>query len=164
MVRATNSLGNYGISVPIHILVAGEPDHIKVAPNSVELAPGVTQQFTAAIEDDLGQQVSGPAQFDWSVNGGGSIDSNGLFASGESSVGPIRVTAKARGMTGRATVTIITNLAGAGTGYVWYSLASAGNNSPRIPCPPINDQDEQASIALGPNGGNDVANAWEAAG
>jgi O-glycosyl hydrolase len=163
-VRATNSLGNYGVSSPVHLMVAGEPDHIDVTPDTVELVPGVTQQFTAAIEDDSGQRVPGATQFDWSVNGGGSIDTNGLFAAGQDLISPIRVNAKAYGMTGRATVTIITNLAGAGTGYVWSSLASSANNTPRILSPAINDQDEQASIPLGPNGGNDVANAWEAAG
>jgi len=62
-------------------VVPGALDHVTVTPTSVSLAPGATQQYTAAAFDASNNVIPG-ATFTWSVSGGGSINASGLLTAG----------------------------------------------------------------------------------
>jgi hypothetical protein len=76
------------------------------------------------------------------------------------------VTASVSNLTGIASIAVGTNLnlALAGTGYTWYGLSASTANSPRATAAGINDGDLNTDVPLLPGGGNDTANAYEAAG
>jgi hypothetical protein len=78
---------------------------IAVSPASATVtAGGGTQQFTAQELDQTGKPMATqPSSFNWSVNGGGSINGNGLFTAGASG-GTFTVTASADGKSGTASV------------------------------------------------------------
>jgi Tol biopolymer transport system component/PKD repeat protein len=60
-------------------------EQVIVTPNPMEIGMGMIQQFVAVGADQYGNRISG-LTFTWSVeNGGGTIDTKGLFTSGETS-------------------------------------------------------------------------------
>ncbi|MFC2019424.1 C1 family peptidase [Chloroflexota bacterium] len=62
----------------------GPLDHVSVSPNPAYVPAATDQQFTAIAYDALNNQIDG-LSFTWSViNGGGTIDQNGLFTAGGS--------------------------------------------------------------------------------
>ncbi|MFA5308096.1 MAG: trypsin-like peptidase domain-containing protein [Dehalococcoidales bacterium] len=64
------------------IVTAGALDEIYIAPDPADIGIGMTQQFVAVGADRYGNRISG-LDVDWSViNGGGAIDSSGLFTAG----------------------------------------------------------------------------------
>jgi len=128
------------------------------------MGPGKTQQFTATATDALGSPVEVQPMFTWSVNGGGTISSNGLLTAANGTGGPFTLQASASNIWGLAQFTLTTNLARGGTGYTWYSLSSALANTPRATEPDMNDGDLGTDIRLLPGGGEDSANAYEAGG
>lgn len=79
---------------------------ITVAPATVTLAPGITQQFTATAHYSDGSTPDIP--MDWSATGG-AIDAAGLYTAGTTD-GPWQVSATATGtsVTGTAGITIAT--------------------------------------------------------
>ena len=65
---------------------------IDMTPINANVRPGSTLQFSATAMDQIGGQLSPqPASFAWSVSGGGTISSSGLFTAGSSSGGPYTV-------------------------------------------------------------------------
>jgi len=80
-------------------------DHIVVTPSSVTLAVGQQQQFTAQGYDMDGDQIPN-LSFTWTVvNGGGTIDANGLFTAGTlQGVFQNTVVASSGGISGSASV------------------------------------------------------------
>ncbi len=78
---------------------------ITVSPASASVAAGGTQQFTATGYDQNGSLMSPQPTFTWSVSGGGSISSSGLFTAG-STAGTFTVTASSGGVSGTASVTV----------------------------------------------------------
>ena len=160
--RATNSLGNTRVSLPVHVTVLGPLTQICVTPLSAAVAPYATQQFTAVAGDALGNPFNPQPPIAWSVNGGGTIDANGLFTSDASMAGPLVVRAASGGVSGAASVNV--NLAASGTGWIWQDLTRSTDNTPRLLAPGINDGDLVTDVLLTGNGGTDFAKAYEAAG
>ena len=66
---------------------------IVVSPASAALNESQTQQFSATGLDQGGNPLITQPSFSWSVNGGGSIDSAGLFTAGAAVGGPFTVIA-----------------------------------------------------------------------
>ena len=163
---ATNSLGNSGVSPVVRVTVVGPVAQISVSPANATVAPYATRQFTATALDALGAALLPQPPFSWSVGGGGSINSSGLFTAGGSVGGPFALAASAGGIAGIASVSVATNLnlAPAGVGYTWYSLTAPTDNSPRAAAPGINDGNLATDVRLLPGNGTDVTNAYEAAG
>lgn len=163
---ATNSLGNYAVSSPVKISVTGPPALISVSPTNGLVVPYGIIEFTATVSDSLGTILNPPPPVSWSVNGGGAIDYDGTFVAGANIGGPYTVTASIGNLAAAANLTISSNvnLAFAGVGYNWYSLSSSNDNSPVVFEDAINDGDLVTSVGLGPNGNEDIFNAYEAAG
>jgi len=78
---------------------------ISVSPASTSVQAGGTLQFSATGRDQDGNLLSPQPTFTWSVSGGGSIGSTGLF-SATTAGGPFTVTASSGGKTGTASVTV----------------------------------------------------------
>jgi hypothetical protein len=66
-------------------------------------------------------------------------------------------------ITGSATVTTSTNVAASGTAYRWFGVSSSTANTNKTAAPGLNDNNLSADVTL-TGGGDDVANAYEAAG
>ena len=79
---------------------------ITVSPASASVQTGGTQQFTATGFDQFGQPMSPQPTFTWSVSGGGTISSSGLFTAGSTAGGPFTVTAASGTVSGTASVTV----------------------------------------------------------
>ncbi len=79
---------------------------IVVTPASATVNTSASQQFSAAARDQFGTALTTQPSFAWSVNGGGSIGSSGLFVAGASAGGPYTVTAASGGTSGTASVTV----------------------------------------------------------
>jgi uncharacterized repeat protein (TIGR02543 family) len=79
---------------------------VVVAPTSVTVDVSATRQFTATARDQFGANLSAQPTFDWTVSGGGSISSAGLFTAGSTAGGPFTVAATSGGISGSASVTV----------------------------------------------------------
>jgi len=88
-------------------LVPGPLDHVVVSPAGADLHPYDTQQFTAQGFDQYDNEIADPG-LSWAVvNGGGTIDANGLFTAGTTiAVFPDTVAAGDGTITGTASVTV----------------------------------------------------------
>ena len=163
---ATNSVGNFAVSPVVHITVIGPTAQISITPANVVVAPYGTQQFTAAAVDALGTAINPPPAFAWSVSGGGTIDLDGLFTAGGRVGGPFSITARDNGVAGAASISVAANLnlAPAGLGYAWCSLAASTDNLPQAAAPGLNDGDLSTDVPLTPGGTDDLPDAYEAAG
>ena len=78
---------------------------ISVSPASASVQTGATQQFSATGRDQFGNPLNPQPTVTWSVSGGGSISSGGLF-SATNPGGPFTVTAASGGVSGTASVTV----------------------------------------------------------
>jgi hypothetical protein len=97
----------------VNVTVSAGPGAILVAPYEAQVAGGQTVGFRADAWDELGNRISvSPA---WSVSGGGTIDSTGLFT-GMTVGGPYSVTATSGGVSA--------------TGFVWVN--SSGTATPPV--------------------------------
>jgi hypothetical protein len=79
---------------------------IVVSPASSTVNPSATQQFSATGRDQFATGLTTQPGFSWSVSGGGTISSSGLFTAGTTAGGPYTVTAQNGGVTGTATITV----------------------------------------------------------
>jgi hypothetical protein len=79
---------------------------ITVSPASASVQTGGTQQFTATGFDQFGNPMSPQPAFAWSVSGGGTINTSGLFTAGSTAGGPFTVTATSGSVSGTASVTV----------------------------------------------------------
>jgi hypothetical protein len=100
---------------------------VAVSPASATVAPGGTQPFTAIASDQFGVALSSQPTFGWTVSGGGTISSGGLFTAGSSAGGPFTVTATGAGKSGTASVTVSS---GSGGGFAVQVNAGGGAVAP----------------------------------
>src|SRR5207249_10561614 len=99
--------GNLTISSSVNVTVNQTLTGISVAPSTATVVVGATPSFTAIALDQFAMALSSQPVFTWSVSGGGSISSAGLFTAGSTPGGPFTVTASSGGINGNATVTVI---------------------------------------------------------
>ena len=92
---------------------------ITVSPGSASVQQGKQQLFSATAYDQYGSPMSPQPAFSWSVSGGGTISSAGVFSAGLTSGGPFTVTASSGGVNGTASVTVTA------TGVADFSLATS---------------------------------------
>jgi hypothetical protein len=78
---------------------------VVVAPATASVAAGSTQTFTATGRDQFGANLVSQPAFTWSVTGGGTISSAGVF-SATTAGGPFTVTATSASRSGTASVTV----------------------------------------------------------
>jgi hypothetical protein len=92
----------------VSVTVSSQPTltSISVLPASANVVTNSTQQFTATARDQFGNLLSPQPSFGWSVSGGGTINSTGLFTAGGTAGGPYTVTASSGGVSGTASVTV----------------------------------------------------------
>jgi hypothetical protein len=79
---------------------------ITVSPASASVTTGGTQQFSATGLDQFGSPVSPQPTFTWTVSGGGTISTAGLFTAGSTAGGPFMVTATSGSVSGTASVSV----------------------------------------------------------
>ncbi len=79
---------------------------VTVTPSSANVIAGGTQTYTATGYDQFGTVLASQPTFTWSVSGGGTINSAGLFTAGTTAGGPFTVTASSGGKSGTASVTV----------------------------------------------------------
>jgi len=87
------------------VTVSQTPAGVAVSPANATVAPNATQQFIATAVDQFGFALATQPAFSWTVSGGGTIDTNGLFTASAVTGGPFAVTATA-GASGSASVTV----------------------------------------------------------
>jgi hypothetical protein len=145
--------------------VVGPLARINLMPANATVAPYGSQRFTAVAADARGAALVPQPSFTWSA-AGGTIDANGLFTAGGKAGGPFAVTASSGGFTGTANISVASNLnlALAGVGYTWYTLAAATDNEPQASAPGLNDGDLVTDVPLVPTGAEDEEKVYEAAG
>src|SRR5205823_1444781 len=98
--------GNLTATSNVSVTVNATLTTISVSPASETVMIGGTQQFTATAADQFGVALTTQPSFNWTVTGGGSIGSTGLFAAGATTGGPFTVTASSGGINGTASVTV----------------------------------------------------------
>jgi hypothetical protein len=75
-----------------------------ITPGTAFILPGATQSFTTVVSDQFGKTMSGGET--WTVSGGGSITSAGVFTAGSVPGGPYTVTASIGATSATAQVTV----------------------------------------------------------
>jgi subtilisin family serine protease len=106
------------------VSVAPVVSALAVGPQGDEVPVDGQLVFSATAFDQFGQPVAtGPAQFAWSVSGGGSINSTGSFTAGAIPGGPFLVTAALAGRQAQAEVWVR-----ARTIYEWRQATGAGSD------------------------------------
>lgn len=63
-------------------ITPGPLEQVVIAPNPADIGIEMTQQFVAVAADQYGNRISGLA-FTWSVQNGGTVDTDGLFTAGD---------------------------------------------------------------------------------
>jgi hypothetical protein len=79
---------------------------ISMSPTSANVAVSTTRQFTATGKDQFGNAMSPQPTFTWTVSGGGTISSTGLFTAGATAGGPYTIKATSGTVSGSASVTV----------------------------------------------------------
>jgi uncharacterized protein (DUF362 family) len=79
---------------------------IVLSPTSATVKASATQQFTATARDQFATNLATQPTFTWTVSGGGTISTSGLYTAGTTAGGPYTVTAKSGTVSGTASVTV----------------------------------------------------------
>jgi len=98
--------GGLAVTSAVGVTVGQTLAAITVLPESVTLGLRDTLQFTATASDQFGRPLIMSPAFNWSVTGGGTISSAGLFTAPVAAA-MSSITVSASSVTGRATVTTI---------------------------------------------------------
>ena len=80
---------------------------IVISPASATIAPSTTQQFAATARDQFMTTLTTQPAFTWSLSGGGTISSSGLYTTGTTAGGPFNVSAQSGSVTGTASVSVV---------------------------------------------------------
>lgn len=99
--------GGLAATSTVAVTVQATPTTIAVSPVSVQVTAGGTQPFAAVAYDQFGLALASQPAFEWSADGGGTIDANGLFTAGVIAGGPHTVTAAALSLEGEAFVSVL---------------------------------------------------------
>ena len=135
---------------------------VSISPTSASITTGSTQQFTETVTGSSNTSVT------WSVTGGGSVSSSGLFTA-PSTAGSCTVKATSVADTTKSASAVVTvtasgsgtNIAPSGTGYIWTGGSSATSNSNKTAKTGVNDNNLTTSIVLKAAG---EQSKWESAG
>jgi len=98
--------GNLTVISAVAVTVNATVTSIAVTPATATVVSGATQQFTASARDQFGTALTAQPSFTWTVGGGGSISTAGLFTAGTTAGGPFTVTAASGAASGTASVTV----------------------------------------------------------
>ena len=98
--------GNLTVTSNVTVTVTSTLTSIKVSPAVTAIQINATQAFTAQGLDQFNQALATQPTFTWTVSGGGSINTTGLFTAGATSGGPFTVTATSGAKSGTAQVTV----------------------------------------------------------
>ena len=96
------------VTSPTSVTVNQTASQIAVTPASASVSIGGTQQFTAAVNDQFGNAVA-QAPLTWSVTGGGTISSSGVFTARSTPGGPFTISAASGSLRGTASVSVFAN-------------------------------------------------------
>ena len=112
-------------------LSEGDPTltSISVSPPSASVAVSGTQQFTATARDQFGNPMVPQPTFTWTVSGGGTISSSGLFTAASTPGGPYTVTAASGSVSGTASVTVTQTLTSISVSPPSASVAVSGSTA-----------------------------------
>jgi hypothetical protein len=77
-----------------------------VSPATTTVQPAGTRAFAATVLNQLGTPMLAQPQAAWSVTGGGSVDTAGVFTAGPAAGGPFTLTASAAGFSANATIMV----------------------------------------------------------
>jgi hypothetical protein len=95
--------------VSIPVTVSAILTSITVSPSNATVAVNTTQAFTATASDQFNRSLVPQPSLTWTVSGGGSINSSGLFTAGSTASSPNTVTAASGGRSGTAQLTVSLN-------------------------------------------------------
>jgi hypothetical protein len=98
--------GNLTTTSAVSVTVNQTLTSIVVSPASATVATAGTQQFTASARDQVATALTAQPAMTWSVTGGGTITSSGLFTAGSTAGGPFTVKATSGSVSGTASVTV----------------------------------------------------------
>src|SRR6185369_8445181 len=84
-----NATATSTASVTVNATLTG----VVVSPANATVAPGATQPFAASARDQFGNTLTAQPSFAWTVSGGGTIGSGGVFTAGTTAGGPFTVSA-----------------------------------------------------------------------
>jgi subtilisin family serine protease len=98
--------GNQTVTSPVSVTVSQTLTSVAVTPGTASVATSATQQFSASGRDQFGTALTAQPTFTWTVAGGGTISTSGLFTAGATPGGPFTVTAASGGKSGTAQVTV----------------------------------------------------------
>ena len=121
-------LGGLTATSSVSVTVNQTLTSLTVSPNSITVADGATQQFTASGKDQFGNAMSVTPT--WSVSGLGTISSSGLYTAPSTGSGSATVTATSGSLSASAGVTVTATTTGniaidAGGGAAGSFLADA---------------------------------------
>lgn len=97
---------NLTVTSNVNVTVNQSLTTVTVYPAGTSVNTGATLQFTASAQDQFNSAFSTQPQFLWSVSGGGTISSSGLFTAGNTAGGPYTVTASSGSKSGSSTVSV----------------------------------------------------------
>ena len=95
--------GGLSVASSVNVAVNAVLTTIGLSPSSAVVLIGQSQSFVAVAQDQFSNSM--PANFSWSVSGGGSIDANGVF-SATTVGGPFTVTVLSGAISATASVTV----------------------------------------------------------
>jgi len=98
--------GNLTATSAVSVTVNQTLTSIVVSPASATVATSATQQFTASARDQFATALTAQPAMTWTVTGGGTINSSGLFTAGTTAGGPFTVRATSGSVSGTASVTV----------------------------------------------------------
>jgi hypothetical protein len=98
--------GNLTVASAVSVTVNQTLTSIVITPSSATVQASATQQFTATARDQFAANMASQPSFAWTVSGGGSVSTSGLFTAGTSAGGPFTLQAASGGINGAATVTV----------------------------------------------------------
>lgn len=97
--------GGLTVTSGVNVTVNQTFTSIAVSPAQASVVTGSTQQFAATCKDQFGNALASAPSLTWTVTGGGTIGSSGLFTASTIG-GPFTVTATANGISGTASVSV----------------------------------------------------------